>query len=65
MLRTGSYNSVTIKYRNGEMERIEAEEEVPERRIIDILKEADFQDVTIKRRDGKVVHVSRTLLKKL
>jgi len=65
MLRTGSYNSVTIKYRNGEMERIEAEEEVPERRIIDILKEADYQDVTIKRRDGKVVHVSRTLLKKL
>lgn len=65
MLRTGNYNSVTIKYRNGEMERIEAEEEIPERRIIDILKEADFQDVTIKRRDGKEVHVSRTVLKKL
>lgn len=65
MLRTGNYNSVTIKYRNGEMERIEAEEQVPERRIIDILKEADFQDVTIKRRDGKDIHVSRTLLKKL
>jgi DNA-binding transcriptional MerR regulator len=64
-LRTGNYESVTLKYRDGEIERIEAEEEVPERRIIDILKEADFQDVTIKRRDGKEVHVSRTLLKKL
>jgi DNA-binding transcriptional MerR regulator len=64
-LRTGNYQSVTIKYHDGEIERIEAEEEVPERRIIDILKEADFQDVTIKRRDGKEVHVSRTVLKKL
>jgi hypothetical protein len=65
MLRTGDYSSVTIRYRDGELERIEAEEEVPERRVIDILKEADYQDVTIKQRDGKVVHLSRTLIKKL
>ena len=65
MLRTGNYESVTLKYHDGEIERIEAEEEVPERRIIDILKENDFQDVTIKRRDGKEVHVGRTILKKL
>jgi DNA-binding transcriptional MerR regulator len=64
-LRTGDYDSVSIKLNDGKIDRIEAREDISERRIIDILKEADFQDVTIKRRDGKEVHVSRTTINKL
>jgi hypothetical protein len=65
MLRTGNYQSVTVKYHDGEIKRIEAEEDVQGRRIIDILRDEDYQDITIKRRDGKDILVSRTLLKKI
>jgi len=65
MLRTGNFESLTVKLKNGEIERLEAEEMIREGRIVDLLNDWDFQDLTIRRRDGENVHVSRTLLKKV
>ena len=65
LLRTGNYDSLTVKYRNGEIEMLEAEETVTDKRIVDLLNEEDYQDVMIKRRDGKTVSIKRTLKRKL
>ena len=65
MLRTGSYDSLTVKRRNGKIETLEAEETITERRIMDLLNEEDYQDVMIKRQDGKTVSIKRKLKRKL
>lgn len=66
LLRTGNYDSVTVKRKNGRIERIDVEETIDlEKRITDILKEGDFQDIEIRQANGKVVSVKRTVKKKI
>ncbi|MGE3799470.1 MAG: MerR family transcriptional regulator [Candidatus Kapaibacterium sp.] len=65
MLRTGNYDSLTIRSKGGMIETIESEEVITGQRIADVLKQEDFQNIEIKKRDGKVVRMTRTTLKKL
>ena len=44
---------------------LEVEETVTDKRIVDLLNEEDYQDVMIKRQDGKTVSIKRTLKRKL
>lgn len=65
LLRTGNYDTIKVKRKGGRIDTIEAEETVTEERIADIMDEADFQDIEIKRQDGKTVCIKRTVKKKL
>lgn len=64
LLRTGDYDAIKVKRKGGRIEIIEAEETVTEERIVDIMNEEDFQDIEIKRQNGKTVSVKRTIKKK-
>jgi DNA-binding transcriptional MerR regulator len=66
LLRTGNYDSITLKGKGGKIETIEAEETISNtERLTDILNDSAYQDVEIKRRDGKTVSVKRKILTKL
>jgi len=65
LIRSGSYEQIRIRLRDGAIKVLEAEERLSTERIVDILNDSDFQDVEIKRRDGKNVVIRRTLLTKL
>jgi len=66
LLRTGIYESVTVKQRSGKIEVVEMEQTLDTRkRIVDILKESDFQDISIKRTDGKIVSIKRKIRRKI
>ncbi len=64
-LRRGDFTSVTFTMQNGKVRTIQATEDVKGDRIVDILRGADFQDIEVKQRDGKIVKMTRTLIKKL
>lgn len=64
-VRKGNYESIRIRMKDGEIELIEATESTnAQKRIIEILSEADFQDIEVKQRDGKIVSIKRTVQKK-
>ena len=65
MIRTGNYETITVRSDSGRIEMLEAVENVSERRMIDILQDEEYQDVTVKRRDGKDVLIVRTIKRKL
>lgn len=64
-IRAGNYLTITVQSDSGRIEMLEAEKIVTERRIVDILHDEEFQDVTVKRRDGKEVLIVRTIKRKL
>ena len=54
--------SITITKKNNEVELIELEQNIIiEKRIIDILKEQDYQTVEIKQHNGKISKIKRTV----
>lgn len=54
--------SITITKKNNDVELIEIEEDiVVDKRIIDILKEQDYQTIEIKQHNGKISKIKRTL----
>lgn len=58
--------TITLYARNGVIDRAEAEERISDRRRVhDILREADHQDVIIKRQDGRDTTIIRRLKEKL
>ena len=60
LIRTGNYESVTVKLKNGEIERFEVDEPVNvEKRIVDILQEEGYQNIQIEQTDGKAVSIKR------
>lgn len=66
LVQEGHYESITIHFREGKPERIDAMESVDaSKRIIDILKEGKYQEITLKQQDGHVVSVKRTVRHKL
>lgn len=64
-IKNGNFSSITLTLDNGKVKTIRATEEIAGERIIDLLKENDFQDIEIKQRDGNVVHLTRTIITKL
>ncbi len=65
-LRMKDFDSLEIKKRNGKIERFEITEKIDiEKRIIELLKQGDYQDINIKQAGGKVVNITRKTKKKL
>ena len=61
-LRSGEYDSVNMRARDGKIERVEKKRKVEgaAERIIDLLKETDFGEVTVKVENGKPVYTEVT-----
>lgn len=65
-IRTGSYESVNVKFENGKVSFLEKTDSVTtETRIIEILKENSFQSIKLEQKNGKVVSLKRTIKEKL
>ncbi|MEM8484004.1 MAG: MerR family transcriptional regulator [Bacteroidota bacterium] len=62
-LRTGNYESITVRSKNGQPKTLELEERVDAPTVFQLLNEHDFQDMTVKRRDGKILNAKRTIIK--
>ena len=66
IIRYDKYNSITVKKRNGKIQRIEAEEKIDvDKRIVDILQTADYQNIEINQQNGTIVNIKRTIKKKM
>lgn len=64
-MRSGAYESVNVRMKDGKIEMIEATETIEaQRKLVDILKEADYQSIEVKTRDGKIASIKRTVKKK-
>jgi hypothetical protein len=64
-VRKGNFESIRIRLKGGEIEMIEATEKIDaQKRIVEILSDADFQDIEVKKKDGKIVSIRRTVKKK-
>lgn len=61
-MRDRDCESVSVKTKDGKIELIEATQTVEaQKRIVDLLKEHAYQDITVKRRGGKIVLIKRTV----
>lgn len=65
-LRNDDFNSVKVIKRNGKLDRIESRQSInTSKRVIDVMKEAEYQDIEIKQESGKAVHINRVIKTKL
>ena len=66
LLRDRKYNTVKLIKKGKELDRVECEEKLSnDKRVIDIMKEAAFQDIEIKQESGKAVYMNRIVKTKL
>jgi DNA-binding transcriptional MerR regulator len=66
LLRTGNYETITVRGKDGRIESFEVEQHVAtEKRIVELLQEGKYQDIEIKQRDGRIVGIKRTIKKKI
>ena len=65
-IQNKNYHSVKVIKRKGQLDRVECEEKMPiQKRVIDIMKDAAFQSISINQEDGKAVHINRVVKQKL
>ena len=66
LLRNENFHSVKVVKRGGRLDRAESQQHVnTSKRVIDIMKDAHFQDIEIKQESGKPVHINRVVKTKL
>ncbi|CAN0597556.1 unnamed protein product, partial [Ectocarpus sp. 12 AP-2014] len=66
MIRSKRFLSIKLIIKNGEVDAIEGLERLHTgERIIDMLKQHDFQNLEIKQSNGKIVCVNRIFRKKM
>lgn len=66
LTRDKRYHNVTLIKKDGTLSRVECQERMPtDKRVVDIMREAAFQDIAIKQEDGKPVHINRVIKTKL
>lgn len=66
MIRSKRFLSIKLIIKNGEVDVIEGLERLQTgKRIIDMLKQHDFQNLEIKQSNGKIVCVNRMFRKKI
>ena len=66
MIRSKRFLSIKVIIKNGEVDAIEGLERLDTgERIIDMLKQHDFQNLEIKQSNGKIVCVNRIFRKKI
>lgn len=65
-IRKGDYDAVTVKFKDGKIDRLEETKDINiEEKITDILRENEFQNIEIKRKNGNIVSVKSTVKRKL
>lgn len=65
-IRTGNYESIKIKFKDGKMDLLEKTEKIdPKKRIADVRKEHKFQSITEEEEGGKIVSIKRTSRERL
>lgn len=65
-VRTGNFESITVKRKDGKIEFIEGTETLSaDARLTEIIKEQDYQTIEIKTANGKTVGFKRTIKKRL
>lgn len=65
-VRTGNFDSITVKRKNGKIDFLEGKEQLDiDARVSNILKEQDYQSIEIKTVKGKVMCIQRTVKKKV
>ncbi|GER59631.1 hypothetical protein ULMA_17390 [Patiriisocius marinus] len=66
MTRNQKFQSLRIVKRNGRIDMIEGVERIEDRtKIVDILKQHDYQNIEIKQSDGRIVLINRTVKTKV
>lgn len=66
VLRNSSYHAIKIIKKDDNLDRVECEEKLPvNRRMIDVMKDAAFQNIEIKQQAGKPVNINRIIKTKL
>jgi len=64
-IRLDNFDSISIKLKDGKIEKIESEQLIKtDEKITDLLKESNYQDIEIKQRGGKIVSIKRKELDK-
>ena len=64
LVRSGVYDCLTIKLKNGKILSAEGEEEISgsdQKRFLQIIEQHKYQTVTIKKQDGKIVRLNRKI----
>lgn len=65
-VRTGNFDTITVKRKDGKIDLIEATETLSaDVRLTEIIKEQDYQNIEIKTSEGKTVCIKRTIKKKV
>jgi DNA-binding transcriptional MerR regulator len=67
-LRKKDINSITIRYKEGEIDLLEIDEKNEisiEQRFLDVIAKNGFQKISVTTRNGKIVHFENKILKKL
>lgn len=65
-IRNNSFESINVVFKNGEIERMEGKEPIDtNKRVIDILREHQFQKIEVIVDNDKVVRINRTAKKKV
>ncbi len=66
IIRSGTYKSIKIKQKNGEINMVEGVERIEEAvKISKLLRKGKYQNIEIKQSNGKIVCAHRTMRKKL
>jgi len=65
-IRSGNYKSIKIRFKDKSIKLLELEkEETTQKRINQILKENNYQDIQLTQSDGKIVKINRIIKQKL
>ena len=61
-MRSGNYESVSVKMKDGKVELIEATQTIEsQKKFIELVKEAKYQKIEVQTADGKVISIKRTV----
>jgi DNA-binding transcriptional MerR regulator len=66
-IRAKIFQSIKVKMRGGKIDMIEGTEKIvtKNKRIVDLLKDEDYQNIQLKQENGKVVCINRTIKRKI
>lgn len=65
-IRSGKYSSILLKFKEGQPNSVElSQTHATDRRVIDILRDDPFQNITIKTHKGRIAHIESIQKQKL
>jgi len=65
-IRSGKYNSILVKFKEGQPNSVElSQTHTTDRRVIDILRDDPFQTITIKTQRGRIAYIESIQKQKL